>query len=351
MFGDALKRLNRPIFVTGHTGFKGSWLGLLLDQLGIEYFGYSLEAEVDSLFNRAKLGKSCKDAIGDIRDAENLSRVLRQVNPAVIIHLAAQPLVLRSYQEPLETFQTNCMGTANLLEASFGTSSVRIILVITTDKVYRNENKGKRFMESDPLEGQDPYSASKVAAEAVCAAWQQKSKVLGGPKVIVARAGNVIGGGDFAHDRLIPDLIRSFMLGNRVKIRNPKATRPWQHVLDPLFGYLKFIEYSLSDCRLVPSLNFGPLEPSLEVSRVLEIVESIFKGKIVREFDSKSEVLESQQLDLDSSQAMNLLEWKPKWNQEKAIVKTIEWWNEVIFDKTDAMKICQNDIKIALAMN
>lgn len=348
MFGDALKRLKQPIFITGHTGFKGSWLGLLLDHLGIEHFGYSLEAEASSLFSRAKLGSSSKGAIGDIRDLNNLSRFLGQVNPSVVVHLAAQPLVLKSYEEPLETFQTNCIGTANLLEAAFQTPSVKVILVITTDKVYRNENKGSRFSENDPLEGKDPYSASKVAAESVCAAWQQKAKVSGGPKVIVARAGNVIGGGDFADDRLIPDLIRSFLSGDKVKIRNPKATRPWQHVLDPLIGYLKFIEYSLSENHQVPALNFGPLEPSLEVCRVLEIFESTFQGKILSELELRNDSFESQRLDLDSTRAINLLGWEPRWNQEEAIAKTIEWWNKVIFEKSGALEMCQNDVQIAL---
>jgi len=348
MFGDALKRLKQPIFITGHTGFKGSWLGLLLDHLGIEHVGYSLEAEASSLFSRAKLGSSSKGAIGDIRDFDNLSRLLGQVNPSVVVHLAAQPLVLKSYEEPLETFQTNCIGTANLLEAAFQTPSVKVILVITTDKVYRNENNGSRFKENDPLEGKDPYSASKVAAESVCAAWQQISKVSGGPKVIVARAGNVIGGGDFADDRLIPDLIRSFLSGDKVKIRNPKATRPWQHVLDPLIGYLKFIEYSLSENHQVPALNFGPLEPSLEVCRVLEIFESTFQGKILSESELKNDAFESQRLDLDSTRAINLLGWEPRWNQEEAIAKTIEWWNKVIFEKSGALEMCQSDIQIAL---
>jgi len=236
MVGDNLKRLDGPIFITGHTGFKGSWLSLLLKQLGIEHFGYSLEAEEDSLYKRANLGKVSKGVVGDIRDLENLSKVIKNVRPSAIIHLAAQPLVLKSYQDPLETFQTNCIGTANVLKAAFESPSVEIVLVITTDKVYRNNNSGRRFVESDPLEGKDPYSASKVAAEAVCGAWQQMSKIAGGPKVLVARAGNVIGGGDFAKDRLIPDAIRALISEQNLLVRSPEATRPWQHVLDPLIG-------------------------------------------------------------------------------------------------------------------
>ena len=210
--------------------------------------------------------------------------MIKDVRPSAIIHLAAQPLVLKSYQDPLETFQTNCMGTANVLKAAFETPSVEIVLVITTDKVYRNDNSGRRFVESDPLEGKDPYSASKVAAEAVCAAWQQISKISGGPKVLVARAGNVIGGGDFAKDRLIPDVIRAVSLGNPIKIRNPLATRPWQHVLDPLIGYLKYMEHGLETPNAEPSLNFGPLEPSLQVNAVLEIAKEYFRDALRIEY-------------------------------------------------------------------
>jgi len=348
MVGDNLKRLNGPIFITGYTGFKGGWLSLLLNHLGIAHFGYSLEAEMDSLYRRVNLESMSKGVVGDIRDLENLSKVIKDVRPSVVIHLAAQSLVLKSYQEPLETFQINCIGTANVLQAAFETPSVEIVLVITTDKVYRNDNTGIRFVESDPLEGKDPYSASKVAAEAVCAAWQQISKISSGPKVIVARAGNVIGGGDFADNRLIPDLIRSFLSGDKVNIRNPKATRPWQHVLDPLIGYLKYIEYSLSENQQVPALNFGPLEPSLEVCRVLEIFESTFQGKILSESELKNDAFESQRLDLAPTRATNLLGWEPRWNQEEAIAKTIEWWNKVIFEKSGAFEMCQNDIQIAL---
>ena len=277
MVGDELKRLKGPIFITGHTGFKGSWLSLLLNHLGIEHFGYSLEAEEDSLYRRANLERVSSGVVGDIRDLENLSKVIKDVRPSAVIHLAAQPLVLKSYQDPLETFNTNCIGTANVLKAAFETPSVEIVLVITTDKVYRNDNSGRRFVESDPLEGKDPYSASKVAAEAVCAAWQQMSKISGGPKVLVARAGNVIGGGDFAKDRLIPDAIRAITSEQNLLVRSPEATRPWQHVLDPLIGYLKYIESAQSSLSIEPALNFGPLEPSLRVDNVLEIAKEHFK--------------------------------------------------------------------------
>ena len=349
MVGDELKKLNGPILITGHTGFKGSWLSLLLNHLGIEHFGYSLEAEEDSLYKRANLERVSRGVVGDIRDQENLSNVINDVRPSAVIHLAAQPLVLKSYQEPLETFQTNCMGTANVLQAAFATPSVKAVLVITTDKVYQNNNSGKRFVESDPLEGKDPYSASKVAAEAVCAAWQQISKISGGPKVLVARAGNVIGGGDFAKDRIIPDVIRSVTSGRTLKVRSPLATRPWQHVLDPLLGYLKYLEMSLIVSLPPKALNFGPTEPSLTVAQVIEVASNLFKEKLLYEFHNLPSQTESQNLDLDSSQSNRILDWKPRWNQEDAIRRTFEWWQSALSGTTSAIEECEKDIKYSIS--
>ena len=348
MVGDELKRLDGPIFITGHTGFKGSWLSLLLNHLGIEHFGYSLEAEEDSLYLRANLERVSSGVVGDIRDLENFSKVIKDVRPSVIIHLAAQPLVLKSYQEPLDTFQTNCIGTANVLTAAFATPSVEIVLVITTDKVYRNNNSGRRFVESDPLEGKDPYSASKVAAEAVCAAWQQMSKISGGPKVLVARAGNVIGGGDFAENRLIPDAIRAIMSEQNLLIRSPEATRPWQHVLDPLIGYVKYIESAQSSLSVEPFLNFGPLEPSLRVDNVLEIAKEHFGERLKVTYKEANQEIESQALELDPSCAIAKLGWRPQWNQEEAIGRTFMWWAKTLANPSRSLENCLEDIEIAV---
>jgi CDP-glucose 4,6-dehydratase len=345
MLTHGLKSINGPILVTGHTGFKGSWLSLLLNHLGIEYFGYSLEAEEDSLYRRVNLESMSKGVVGDIRDLENLSKVIKNVRPSVIIHLAAQPLVLKSYQDPLETFQTNCMGTANILEAAFDTPSVEVVLAITTDKVYRNNNSGRRFVESDPLEGKDPYSASKVAAEAVCAAWQQISKISGGPKVIVARAGNVIGGGDFAKDRLIPDAIRALMSEQNLLVRSPEATRPWQHVLDPLIGYLTYIEKTLQGETKVEALNFGPNERSLEVAKVLDIGQEILDNRlrlVLEEFELNKE---AKVLQLDTNLAKLELSWNPRWRQAEAIRNTFFWWESVLSNEESAFSNCLKDIE------
>jgi len=350
MVGDELKRLNGPIFITGHTGFKGSWLSLLLNHLGIEHFGYSLEAEEDSLYKRANLERVSSGVVGDIRDLENLSKVIKDVRPSVVIHLAAQPLVLKSYQDPLETFQTNCMGTANVLKVAFETPSVGFVLVITTDKVYRNSNTGRRFVESDPLEGKDPYSASKVAAEAVCAAWQQMSKTLGGPKVLVARAGNIIGGGDVAEDRLIPDIIRAVMHGQKLDVRNPKATRPWQHVLDPLIGYLKYLDYAINSEELLPSLNFGPSEASLSVDGVLQIAKHHFQDRLIVKYSPSEHEAEAHFLELHSKKAADKISWKPIWNQHEALGKTFLWWENVFTNPQQALEYCLKEVDLALKL-
>ena len=345
MLTDALKSLKGPVLITGHTGFKGSWLSLLLNHLGIEHFGYSLEAKEDSLYKRANLERVSRGVVGDIRDLKSLSKVVKDIRPSVVIHLAAQSLVLKSYQEPLETFETNCMGTAHVLKAAFETPSVEIVLVVTTDKVYRNDNSGRRFVESDPLEGKDPYSTSKVAAEAVCAAWQQMSKISGGPKILVARAGNVIGGGDFAKDRLIPDAIRAVISEQNLLVRSPDATRPWQHVLDPLIGYLTYIEKTLQGETKVEALNFGPNERSLLVAKVLDIGQEILGNRLRVVLEVFEPNKEAKVLQLDTSLAKLELSWNPRWRQAEAIRNTFFWWKSVINKEESAFSNCLKDIE------
>ena len=348
MLGDDLNQLHGPIFITGHTGFKGAWLSLLLDHLGIEHFGYSLQAEENSLFIRANLESKSKGVVADIRDLENLSRVLKRARPSVVIHLAAQPLVLKSYREPLVTFQTNCLGTANILEAAFDVPSIEIVLVITTDKVYKNSDAGRRFVESDTLEGRDPYSASKVGAEAACIAWQQIYKTFGGPKVIIARAGNVIGGGDFAEDRVIPDIIRGVIRNQPTLIRNPRSTRPWQHVLDPLAGYLLYIEQTLQQKVDIRALNFGPSDPSLEVGEVVRISKEVLGNFAKFAFTDEGADKEAKLLELDSSLANQSLSWFPRWSQRDAIFDTFLWWRRVLSNPRDAYGSCLDNINSLL---
>ena len=209
--GQGLRELPGPLLLTGHTGFKGTWMTFLLEHLNVPVIGYALPAEEDSLYARSIRTGSITEVFGDIRDYRKLEHFIDQGKPSVIVHMAAQPLVLKSYDSPLETFDVNVMGTANLLDIAFKRDYIKTILVVTTDKVYRNDNMGNPFSENDSLEGKDPYSASKVGTEAVVKAWQQIASTTGGPRVVSVRAGNVIGGGDYARDRIIPDIIRGII--------------------------------------------------------------------------------------------------------------------------------------------
>ncbi len=334
------------LFITGHTGFKGSWLGLLARELGIPTIGFALAPTENSLFRSLQTASVDESIIGDIRNTEELTKAVTSSGATTLVHLAAQPLVLDSYKRPFETFETNVMGTHNVLEVASRTPSIKTILVITTDKVYRNDNLGRRFIEDDPLEGSDPYSSSKVGAEAVTKAWQRINETTRGPKVIVARAGNVIGGGDLSKDRLIPDLIRGSVSGKAVGIRNRDATRPWQHVLDPLMGYLMYLERSLFE-RVPRALNFGPLENSLSVAELLDISKKYFQVEL--RFEPRNEEMkEAIYLDLDSTLAKGSILWSPKWNQETAIEKTFDWWDKVLSKNRSQMEMCKEDIHLYL---
>jgi CDP-glucose 4,6-dehydratase len=336
----------KKVLITGHTGFKGTWLTVLLESLGFEVQGLALEPEINSLYNSLKRRGKIQEEFVDLRDQEKLANTIRTFNPSYVFHLAAQPLVLESYRQPVETFATNVMGTANLLDSLFSTKSVEGIIVSTTDKVYKNLNSGERFTENHPLEGKDPYSASKVGTESVIKAWQQIEKISGGPYICAVRAGNVIGGGDFAQDRLIPDLIRSVTENKTLTIRNPKSTRPWQHALDPLTGYVLSLNAMLSGNRST-AYNFGPQEASLPVEQVLAVAEKII-GPINKEVQSSSEVLESALLDLNSEKAMKELNWKPAWTQHEAISATMKWWESYLKAPSEAVSITMRDIDFRL---
>lgn len=340
--------LNGPVLVTGHTGFKGTWLTLLLEELGVKVVGYSLAPEEASLYDRIGREGKILEEYADIRDLNSIQNFIKRTKPVTVIHLAAQPLVIESYKSPRETFETNVLGTVNLLDAAFQTETVKAFLAITTDKVYKNDNRGVAFQESDALSGKDPYSASKVGSEAAIAAWQQIAKSLGGPKVVATRAGNVIGGGDWAKDRLIPDLIRGFSRGEVVHVRNPMSTRPWQHVLDPLIGYLLTLQEILNG-RDVESINFGPVETSLAVSEVVKIAKRSWgESANVKLESSEDSVYEASKLELNSRLAKEILDWEPVWNQRSAIQATIEWWKGLLLNGKDPLGLCQNDIRSAL---
>jgi CDP-glucose 4,6-dehydratase len=332
------------VLLTGHTGFKGIWMTLLLESLGIEVVGLSLPADSESLYSRLGRTGAIDEYFFDISDADKVSKVINDSQAKTIFHMAAQPLVLSSYENPTKTFETNVMGTVNVLGGSFSSNKVETIVVVTTDKVYENKNFGRRFVESDSLAGKDPYSASKVGAEAAVAAWTQISRIHGGPTVISARAGNVIGGGDFAKHRIIPDIVRGVIQGSEVEIRNPDSTRPWQHALDPIVGYL-LAAIDGTERREPFSVNFGPNDPSLPVLDVVKSAKNIFGEKLQIRYPKKYvRNLESHLLDLDSTWAKSNLNWSPARSQAEAIEDTFLWWEYVLANEKNALESCQVDV-------
>lgn len=335
------------MLVTGHTGFKGMWLTLLLERLGIEVCGLSLEAEPDSLYNRLGRHGKIDEKIVDIRSYESVHSAIHTLRPTVVFHLAAQPLVLQSYADPRGTFDTNVQGTVNVLDATFKTDFVQNISVITTDKVYENDNSGKRFEESDSLSGKDPYSASKVGTEAAVAAWRQLRKYSSGPTICSLRAGNVIGGGDFAESRLLPDLIKGFSAKKIVEIRNASSTRPWQHVLDPLIGYVLATSKNMIDGE-VQAMNFAPDGDSLSVREVANIAKASWGEDAKIALIESSKNLEAESLQLNANLAKHVLGWKPSWTQEQAVQSTVQWWKSVLLDQKTALEACDYDLNFAL---
>jgi CDP-glucose 4,6-dehydratase len=339
-----LLALAPKVMITGHTGFKGTWLTLLLEKLNFEISGYSLQPEENSLYSMVGRRNKIVEIFGDIRNFEQLNDFISETKPSIIFHLAAQPLVLESYSNPLLTFETNVIGTANLLEAASRSDSVKAVIVVTTDKVYENLGLKRNFKESDPLRGSDPYSASKVATESVVDAWRKLSlHKKNSLKIITVRSGNVIGGGDTSVNRLLPDLIKKFKNEDDVVIRNPNSTRPWQHVLDPLFGYLLAAKAALKG-ESFTTCNFGPLDESLTVIDVAKIALKRWGGSISLIEDKIPSNLESKFLGLDSSFAQNQFGWKPFWNQPEAIVATVDWWKLVSQGKATPLEACNKEI-------
>ena len=347
--GGQLRKLDGPVLVTGHTGFKGTWLTLLLEQLGVPVVGLSLPPEDGSLYRRLNRDGLIEEIYADIRNFESVDKFIKEKQPAAVINMAAQPLVMESYNKPRETFEANVMGTVNVLDSSFATQSVKAIIAVTTDKVYKNDNSGKLFRENDPLAGKDPYSASKVGSESAIAAWQQITRVQGGPPVVSVRAGNVIGGGDWAENRLLPDLIRGFISEKPIPIRNPNSTRPWQHVLDPLMGYVMALEAVLEG-QDIEAMNFGPNDKSISVKEVVEICASVWlpEGVIKFEYETNTSGIEAVNLDLDSTFARNKLGWRPYWSQIEAAISTTNWWKKVINGEITPVKACLFDIEKVL---
>ncbi len=315
------------VLVTGHTGFKGSWLTLWLHHLGADVTGVALDPDTDPN-HWALLELPITDHLADIRDAATLARIVEKSQPELVIHLAAQALVRRSYRDPLTTWSTNVMGTANLLEACRTTSAVRAVIVATSDKVYTNQEWPWGYRENDRLGGHDPYSASKAATELVCESWRRAVfHAPEAPLLATARAGNVIGGGDWAEDRLIPDLVRAVAAGQRLEIRSPQATRPWQHVLDCLSGYLLLGQRLLDgDRSCAEAWNFGPdAESNLPVAEMLERLKAHWPA-LEWEVTRTPQPHEAGLLFLDSTKARRRLGWRPVWGIEGAIAATADWY-------------------------
>ena len=335
----------RRVFVTGHTGFKGSWLSYWLTQLGAEVTGYALDPPTDpSLFEALDLGGLVRHVVADVRDFGRLSAELVASRPDVVFHLAAQPLVRQSYQEPRETFETNVMGTVNVLQALRACDSVAAAIVITSDKCYRNLEDGRAYVEDDPMGGRDPYSASKGCAELVSAAYGASFFSAGPARVATVRAGNVIGGGDWAPDRLVPDCVRALAAGRPVGVRNPDAVRPWQHVLEPLAGYLWLgARMGAGDgaSGFAGPWNFGPDVSGVASTRVVvnEFINAWGRGSWSVVGGQDEAPHEAAVLVLDPAKARRRLGWRAIWSLDEAVAATAAWYTAFYSGATTAAAV------------
>ncbi|WP_420906019.1 CDP-glucose 4,6-dehydratase [Candidatus Magnetaquiglobus chichijimensis] len=323
----------KRVFMTGHTGFKGSWLSLWLQRLGSEVTGYALNPPTNpGLFEVANVGAGMKSIIADIRDPESLSRSMQDAKPDVVIHMAAQPLVRYSYQAPVETYATNVMGSVHLLEAVRKTETVRAVVNVTSDKCYENKEWPWGYRENEPMGGYDPYSNSKGCAELVTAAYRNSffnpaKYAEHGVAIASGRAGNVIGGGDWATDRLIPDILRAIEAGQAVNIRSPHAIRPWQHVLEPLSGYLALAEQLFTEGPLyAEGWNFGPAdEDAKPVQWIVEQLTAQWGEGAIWQLDQQPQPHEAHYLKLDCSKARARLNWYPRWSLSETLSSIVSW--------------------------
>ena len=336
----------KRVFLTGHTGFKGSWLSLWLCSLGAEVRGYALNPPTSpSLFNEAKIDTIIDSQIADIRDQDTLHESMTGFNPDILIHMAAQPLVRYSYDAPIETYEVNVIGTAKVLEVARSCPNLRAIVNITTDKCYENDGRAEGYKENDPMGGYDPYSSSKGCAELVASSYRRSFLQDQGIGIASVRAGNVIGGGDWADDRLIPDILRSFEKNKPVVIRNPKATRPWQHVLEPLSGYLILAQNLYKDQKkYAEGWNFGPNEKDVQpVDWILDKMISKWPNSSW-ELDNNSNPHEAGFLKLDISKAKSKLDWSPVWELSQTLEKIVSW-HQAWLNKDDMQAVCLTEIE------
>jgi len=350
---------NKTVFITGHTGFKGIWLSLLLREMGAVVSGYSLKPVHNPIFEESHSSVFSHSFYDDIRDFKKLKEAVSTVQPDIVFHLAAQPLVLDSYKDPLYTFEVNVLGTANMLEAIKGSPKKCAVVVITTDKVYENREWDYPYRENDRLGGYDPYSSSKACAELVVQSYRQSFFSPGkayenNVAVASARAGNVIGGGDWSANRIIPDIVRAFQKNENLLVRNPNAIRPWQHVLDALSGYLllaKQLTEDMGNRFWHNAWNFGPSsEDNISVKEIVEWATQYWGGGQYRFASSPNENMhEAGLLRLDCSKSIQHLGWKPVWHAKQAVSKTIEWYKKNLLSHENAATISIEQIRSYLS--
>ncbi len=337
---------NKRVLVTGHTGFKGGWLSLCLHRIGANLCGYSLDKTKENefyskVFSRGFVGD---EIIADINDYNELLKCVKNFRPEIIFHFAAQPLVRYSYLNPVETFKSNIMGVVNLFEVVKSSNLEPVIINITTDKVYENNEMIWAYRENEKLGGNDPYSASKACSEIITNSYMKSFFKDTSVKIATARAGNVVGGGDMSKDRLVPDYFRALIRNEKIFLRNPKASRPWQHVLEPIHGYIKLAEklFQNDGKSYIGSWNFGPIEDSLEVGEIINKLSYISKGPAF-ELDMNSNPHESQSLMLDSAKARKYLNWKPKLNIDETLSLTYDWFIKSI-EEQEMLDFSQSQI-------
>ncbi len=338
---------NKRVLITGHTGFKGGWLSLWLDKLGAVVTGYALEPNTNpNLYENAEVYKNIGSTIADIRDKTKITDIVKEFRPEIVFHMAAQPLVRYSYENPVETYSTNVIGTLNLYEAARESQTVKVIVNITTDKCYENKEWIWGYRENDRLGGYDPYSNSKACVELLTSAYRDSFFKNENICVATARAGNVIGGGDWSKDRLIPDIFRSIYKNEKIKIRNPNSIRPWQFVLEPLYGYMLLAEKTYLDGqKYAEAWNFGPYESDTKNVRwIVEKIVELLGNKHKWEIEKSSDLHEAKNLMLDISKAKNVLGWQPTLKLGEALGLIIEWQES--FEKNKNMRdVCYRQIE------
>ena len=334
----------KKVFITGHTGFKGSWLSIILNSLNAKIFGFSLKPKKKSLFNQSKISKNLSsNTFADISNIKLLKKKIKTIKPEIIFHLAAQPLVIDSYKNPLETFQTNIMGTVNLLECIRGVNSIKSVVIITTDKVYKINKKNRIYNELDELGGYDPYSSSKVGAEIVVNSYVNSffKKTILKNRISTVRAGNVVGGGDYSENRLLPDIIKSMNNNSKLTVRNPSNIRPWQHVIEPLVGYLTLAEYQfkgkINEKNNV--WNFGPKKNSSK--KVIDIIKIMQKFNFFNlSIKKNKKYSETEILKLNSNKSRKKLKWHSKMTLQSTLKEVFDW-NLKVKNNVSAKEVCE----------